>query len=107
MRLTLAFCRAKPNWMPKKPKHMFQICQNVSCGFAVMLRPWWVGDGQGAGQCLALHPSIAMARELRGKPHGSHGSALRHRRCKRIHRGRADAAASRVRAGIVAPVMRT
>ena len=32
MRLTLAFCSAKPNWMPRKPKHMFQICQNDSCG---------------------------------------------------------------------------
>src|SRR4249919_2358232 len=35
MRLTFAFCSAKPNWMPRKPKHMFQICQNVSVGFAV------------------------------------------------------------------------
>ena len=32
MRLTLAFCSAKPNWMPRKPKHMFQICQNDSAG---------------------------------------------------------------------------
>jgi hypothetical protein len=32
MRLTLAFCSANPNWMPRKPKHMFQICQNESCG---------------------------------------------------------------------------
>ena len=35
MRLTFAFCRAKPNWIPRKPKHMFQICQNVSVGLAV------------------------------------------------------------------------
>ena len=35
MRLTLAFCSAKPNWMPRKPKHMFQICQNESVGLAV------------------------------------------------------------------------
>src|ERR1700741_5375762 len=27
----LAFCSAQPNWMPRKPKHMFQICQKV-CG---------------------------------------------------------------------------
>jgi hypothetical protein len=32
MRLTLAFWSAKPNWMPRKPKHMFQICQNDSAG---------------------------------------------------------------------------
>src|SRR3546814_8777013 len=32
MRLTLAFCRANPNWIPRKPKHMFHICQNDSVG---------------------------------------------------------------------------
>src|ERR1700736_230895 len=34
MRLTLAFCRAKPNCRPMKPKHMFQICQNDTNGLA-------------------------------------------------------------------------
>ena len=29
IRLTFAFCSAKPNWMPRKPKLMFQISQNV------------------------------------------------------------------------------
>ena len=28
--------RAKPNWMPRKPKHMFQICQNDSVGLVVI-----------------------------------------------------------------------
>src|SRR3546814_4822629 len=32
MRLTLAVCRANPNWIPIKPKHMFHICQNDSVG---------------------------------------------------------------------------
>src|SRR5882672_8749543 len=32
MRLTLAFCRAKPNCSPRNPKHMFQICQKLSTG---------------------------------------------------------------------------
>jgi hypothetical protein len=32
MRLTLAFCSAKPNWIPRNPKHMFQICQKPSAG---------------------------------------------------------------------------
>ena len=32
MRLTFAFCSAKPNWMPRNPKHMFQICQKLSVG---------------------------------------------------------------------------
>src|SRR5215468_10579646 len=35
MRLTFAFCSAKPNWMPMKPKHMFQICQKLRRGFMV------------------------------------------------------------------------
>ena len=33
MRLTLAFCSPKANCRPRKPKHMFQICQNDSNGF--------------------------------------------------------------------------
>src|ERR671921_2450096 len=32
MRLTLAFCSAKPIWMPRKPKLMFQISQNDKRG---------------------------------------------------------------------------
>ena len=28
MALMFAICRPQPNWMPKKPKLMFQICQN-------------------------------------------------------------------------------
>src|SRR6185437_9656094 len=32
MRLTSAVCSANPNWMPRNPKHMFQICQNESSG---------------------------------------------------------------------------
>ncbi len=37
MRLTFAFCSAKPNWMPRKPKHMFQICQNDNSGLRFMV----------------------------------------------------------------------
>src|SRR5215510_1210947 len=29
MALMLAICRAQPNWMPRKPKHAFQICQKL------------------------------------------------------------------------------
>ncbi len=32
IRLTFAFCSAKPIWMPRKPKLMFQISQNVRRG---------------------------------------------------------------------------
>ncbi len=42
MRLTLAFCSAKPNWMPRKPKHMFQICQNDSAGLSALIMVWSV-----------------------------------------------------------------
>ena len=30
----LAICSAQPNWMPRKPKVMFQICQKLSGGFS-------------------------------------------------------------------------
>ena len=33
IRLTFAFWRPKPIWMPRKPKLMFQISQNESFGF--------------------------------------------------------------------------
>ena len=32
MALMLAICSAQPNWMPRKPKLMFQICQKLRCG---------------------------------------------------------------------------
>jgi hypothetical protein len=34
IRLVLAFCSAKPNWMPKKPKLMFHSCQNDRRGLS-------------------------------------------------------------------------
>src|SRR5690606_24857152 len=61
MRLTLAFCRANPNWMPRKPKHMFQICQNDSCGLrSIRCVPHWstamVVSGAGAqSACKRIH----------------------------------------------------
>src|SRR3990172_4100797 len=33
MALMLAIWSAQPNWMPRKPKLMFQICQKLRCGF--------------------------------------------------------------------------
>src|SRR5688500_5952621 len=35
MRLVLAFCSAKPNWIPKKPKLMFHSCQNDRRGLLI------------------------------------------------------------------------
>ena len=37
MRLTFAFCNAKPIWIPRNPKHMFQICQKLSIGFCFIV----------------------------------------------------------------------
>ena len=33
MGLMLAIWRDQPNWIPKKPKLMFQICQKFNLGF--------------------------------------------------------------------------
>jgi hypothetical protein len=35
--LTLAFCNAKPNWIPKNPKLMFQICQKLKDGLIELI----------------------------------------------------------------------
>jgi hypothetical protein len=35
MRLTFAFCSPKPTWIPKNPKHMFQIRQKPSEGLSI------------------------------------------------------------------------
>jgi hypothetical protein len=38
MALILAICKPQPNWIPKNPKLMFQICQKESKGLFFMLR---------------------------------------------------------------------
>src|ERR1051325_2011287 len=35
MALMFAICRPQPNWMPRNPKLMFQICQKPSLGFSI------------------------------------------------------------------------
>ena len=35
MALMLAIWSAQPNWMPRKPKLMFQICQKLRGGFCM------------------------------------------------------------------------
>jgi hypothetical protein len=32
MALMFAICNPQPNWMPRKPKLMFQICQKLRSG---------------------------------------------------------------------------
>src|SRR5262245_44210850 len=52
MALMLAICSAQPNWIPRKPKLMFQICQKLRCGFAppptlIFETSWRLLDEQG------------------------------------------------------------
>src|SRR5450432_716385 len=35
MALMFAICNPQPNWIPRKPKLMFQICQNVRGGLSI------------------------------------------------------------------------
>src|SRR5262245_55691479 len=47
MALMLAICRAQPNWMPRKPKHAFQICQKlISDSFDDEGSPFVWGQGK-------------------------------------------------------------
>src|SRR3546814_3959267 len=41
MRLILAFCSAKPIWMPKKPKLMFHRPARPCRGFSIASLPFW------------------------------------------------------------------
>src|SRR6185369_17917936 len=44
MALTLAICSAQPNWIPRKPKLMFQICQKLRCGLWMPLALPFMSD---------------------------------------------------------------
>ena len=66
-----AICRPQPNWMPKKPNDMFQICQNERRGFSAMVV--WVsliaGPPQGqAGSVTAAGESARRAGHVRQPP---------------------------------------
>ena len=50
MALMLAICRPQPNWMPRKPKLMFQICQKLRSG----LRKWVTVFAPAASVCDVL-----------------------------------------------------
>ena len=39
IRLTLPFCRSNPIWIPRNPKHMFQIWPKLSLGFCILFLP--------------------------------------------------------------------
>ena len=58
-------CSAKPNWMPRKPKDMFQICQKDRRGLAVMQDSWrsvdeGVREGRGRGGILQASACVSM-----------------------------------------------
>ena len=40
MALMFAICSPQPNWMPRNPNDMFQICQKLSRGFSTMSLSW-------------------------------------------------------------------
>src|SRR5450759_4426499 len=40
MGLMFAICKPQPNWMPRKPKLMFQICQKERRGFCMEIFRW-------------------------------------------------------------------
>jgi hypothetical protein len=35
--LTFEFCNAKPIWIPRNPKLMFQICQKLNLRFSIIV----------------------------------------------------------------------
>src|SRR6266545_3509496 len=39
MALMFAICSPQPNWMPRKPKLMFQICQKLRRGLSMIDKP--------------------------------------------------------------------
>ena len=61
--LTLAFCSAKPIWIPRNPKLMFQISQNVSVGL-------------GRRAAVAVHRPLGHCRRQRMQWLGEAGIAL-------------------------------
>src|ERR1035438_1349772 len=61
MALILAICNPQPNWMPKNPKLMFQICQKLSRGFCMG------GENQTTGSSRDTAP-IHHSQEIEASP---------------------------------------
>ncbi len=80
IRLTFAFCSAKPTWIPRNPKLMFQICQKRERRFFPHVPPSFSSLGPGARphnamQSYSLDRPAANRKELqeaciRGPPAG-------------------------------------
>ena len=67
MALMFAICRPQPNWMPRNPKLMFQICQKPSLGFSI-----W---GPRSRAILSARAILAGAERIRGVAEGEAQSA--------------------------------
>src|SRR5271163_4374729 len=63
MALMLAICSPQPNWMPKKPKLMFHICQKLRLG----LRKCWMRLAAGAATAPGgMASAVSMAGTVPG-----------------------------------------
>ena len=72
MALMLAIWRPQPNWIPKKPKLMFQICQKVSRGFCMGV------EGQAVRSCWSTG-SIQHCQYVEASQFGGEGAERAHR----------------------------
>src|SRR5438552_16096933 len=54
MALMFAICSPQPNWMPRKPKLMFQICQKLRRGLSMAILPLVLAPA------LALHAPVVL-----------------------------------------------
>src|ERR1039457_2123399 len=96
MALMFAICNPQPNWMPRKPKLMFQICQNVRGGLSmdsptddsptVILLPIVQGDqgsksrAQFAAQGARAITAFPVSADRAGKIHTRRAAQAEHTR---------------------------
>src|SRR2546425_6270475 len=82
IRLTFAFCSAKPIWMPRKPKLMFQISQNESSGL--------VRTALGAVAANSIEGSTSRERRSRETAHHGDTATAHHRDTTTAHHGNTE-----------------
>src|SRR6266536_1590964 len=52
MALMFAICSPQPNWIPRQPKLMFQICQNERRGLVIVDPPPYPSPRRGMGTLI-------------------------------------------------------
>src|SRR4030095_3573184 len=70
MPLMFASCKPQPNWIPIKPKLMFQICQKLKRGFCIKDSYLWPNTRDKCnltGDILDFHLRTKIATERSGK----------------------------------------